>query len=116
MSDLNRQLFDHVHNAGQSDVTRIITSGAHTLAPYERHVNVVMTGLTADVELTLPNAAEVPGAIFTIFLQTEVASYDTVVTGPGVGSAYSSGDLDAAGDHVVVISDGLRWIQLVKVG
>ena len=44
MSDLNRQLFDHVHNAGQSDVTRIITSGAHTLAPYERHVNVVMTG------------------------------------------------------------------------
>lgn len=91
----------------------VVKSASATLKPYERYVRVD----TAAVDITLPPPAEVgPGAIFTIAVVGSITDTDVIADGAAfykaAGYATAKYTIAVANGYLVLISDGVNWIEL----
>ncbi len=112
MSTRTEEFFANVASIpGAGSVKKIVTSGAHVLGLHELNVEVTSDG-AADTTITLPDACKAMGMFASVYLTASDGTYDIAVAGPGVGSDYASGDMDGAGEWVLLYSNGFRWLPI----
>jgi len=95
------------------DVTTTVT-----LAAYETRVHV--SAAAADYFITLPPMAECVGRGFYVIKRTVAAggTFGAVVRSPefdGVGRIYTSGELTALADFLILWTDGVRWYEIKEL-
>lgn len=112
VTELSANIADH---AGGGGVRKIVTAGTYALTPGDRCIDCVLASASGDIVLNLPDAQLVPEMIVSVFVSASDGTNDVVVNGPGVGTDFSEAALDAAGDNIVLRSDGLRWTLLSSV-
>ena len=117
MSDVGVRHYNRLNFPGGASPVVIDATAANqtkTLVPAETMVWVKHSG-SYTTTITMPNAAECPGVIFTIIL-INAGSGAVTVNGPGNGSAtdYSINTIDAEGDTVTIQSTGDRYIALAS--
>lgn len=113
-SEALQRFYDRENAGGGDGIYRITAAGTYNLTVQQLRVDVSMASLAADVNVNLPDAAKCPGCIASVFLSSFAGSNDLVVTGPGVGTDLTSGDMDTAGEWIIAMSDGLRWLTLAS--
>ena len=113
MSTQLQRVMDGLYAPGGDSVYVVVSTGAiQSITLTQQQLDVEVRASDAnDITLTLPDASKCKGKFASVYL-TQSSSADIIVVGPGVGTDYTSADIDATGDHVVLYSNGFRWIAI----
>lgn len=78
-----------------------------------RTVRVLADGTSGPIVLTLPNVSEAAGMIISIYAQTADATNTVTVQDQNESEGWSDVVLNADDEGLVLMSDGLKWVELV---
>lgn len=75
------------------------------------------TAIGTNYDIILPPVSQAVGRVYIIHAINDAVGTITVKSrsDDNSGSPYASGALTAAGDYVILISDGRRWFELAEV-
>lgn len=106
--DLLQKQGGSIPRHGAADGNRTLTNVETVLL-----LELPATGLTTTI--TLPNVSECAGKIFSILVVVDGAGVGVVTGVNAYGTAYTSANLTALGDYVLIYSDGVKFHELKEL-
>lgn len=87
---------------------------AFTLTPLQKHVEI-QAGSSKTFAITLPPAALTKGVPISLYLASPASGSSITVKAPTGTPACVSDAMTAAGDQLVLMSNGIRYLTLVNI-